>query len=74
MNNSMNRFGEADRLARQPLDPRVQPQVFALNLLRMSLARMVLIRVDMTRISTPIIRMIRRDAEGLQQPFQPQAF
>jgi hypothetical protein len=46
--------------------------VFALDLLRVVLARLVLIRIEMTRVSVPIICLIPRDAKRFQQGFELQ--
>ena len=68
----LNRCGEADGLACQPLDPRASPQVLARNLRRVSLARLRVIRVDMAGVCTPIGCIITCDAEGLQQRLELQ--
>jgi hypothetical protein len=68
----LNRFGEADCLTRQPLNPRTQSEMLALDLLRMALTRLVLIGIDMTGIRTPIVRVIAHDAKRLQQRFELQ--
>ena len=57
----LNRLGEADRLTPQPLDPRAQPQVLALHLLGVPLARLMVLRVNRTRVSTPIVRIMPGD-------------
>lgn len=44
----------------------------ALNLLGIPLARLALIRLEMTRVSAPIVGMISRDPKGLQQGFELQ--
>src|SRR5215475_3530540 len=66
----LNRFGKADRLAGEPLDTGPQGQMPALALLGVSLARGVLVGSAMTAIGPPIIRVIVRDPQGLQQRFQ----
>ena len=51
-------FGEADCLTRQLLDPCASRQRFPLDLLSVALARLVFIRINMTRVSAPIVRII----------------
>jgi hypothetical protein len=68
----LNRLGKTDRLAHQALDPDPQRQVFAFNLLRAALARLVLIRIEMTRVSAPLVRVIAsallaRDSLGCER-------
>ncbi len=46
--------------------------MFPLDLLRVALARLVLIRLYMSRVSAPIVRIILRDSKGLQQRFELQ--
>ena len=60
----LGRAGKADRLAHQAFDPGAQRQVLALNLLRVALARLVRIRLEMTRVRAPIVCIIPRDAKG----------
>ena len=54
----LGRSGKADRLAHQAFDPGPQREVLALYLLRVALARLVFIRIEMTRVSAPIVRII----------------
>src|SRR5262245_60713898 len=61
------RFGETDRPAYQPLDPRAQVDVLALDLLGMCLSNGVLRSSKMPLVSPPAIGEIARDAKGLQQ-------
>ena len=68
----LNRLGETDRLACQPLDPGSQCEMLALNLLCVSFAHLVLIGIDMTHVLAPIVRIIARDAKGLRQRFELQ--
>src|SRR5215468_4567929 len=49
----LGRAGKADRLAHQAFDPGAQREVLALNLLRVALARLVRIRLEMTRVRAP---------------------
>jgi hypothetical protein len=53
----LNRFGKADRLAGEPLDTGPQGQMPALDLLCVSLARGVLVGIEMTAIGPPIIHI-----------------
>ena len=62
-------FGEAYRLARQPFDPRTPRQMFPLNLLGVALARLVFIRLDMTRVGAPIVCGVSRYPTWLQKRF-----
>src|SRR4030095_11165066 len=59
--------GKADRLTHEAFDPGAQRQVFTLDLLRVALARLVFIRIEMTRVRAPIVRIIPRDAKRFQQ-------
>jgi hypothetical protein len=68
----LNRFGEADRLTRQPFDSGTQRQMLALNLLPVAFARLVLIRIEMTGVRSPIVRVITRDPKRLQERFELQ--
>lgn len=68
----LNRFREADGLARQPLNSGAQRQMLAFDLLGIAFAWLVLIGIDMTGVSTPIVCVILRDAKGFQQGFELQ--
>ena len=68
----LGRAGKADRLAHQAFDPGAQRQVLPLNVLRVALARVVRIRLEMTRVCAPIIRIILRNAKRCQQAFELQ--
>jgi hypothetical protein len=46
--------------------------MFPLDLLRVALAWLVLIRIDMTCVRTPIVRIIACDAKRLSQGFELQ--
>ena len=63
------RFREADGLTDQAFDPRPQRQMLALDLLGVALAWAVDSGVEMTRVGTPIIRIISCDPKGFQQGF-----
>ena len=60
-------LGKTDRPADQPLDPRAQVNVLALDLLRMCLPHRVLLRLHMPFVGSPAVRALARDAKGLQQ-------
>ena len=44
--------------------------MLALNFLRLTLTRLVLIHIEMTRVGTPIIGIIAGDPKRLQQRFE----
>src|SRR5918999_655899 len=48
--------------------------MLALNFLRLTLTRLVLIRIEMTGVGTPIIGVIARDSKRLQQRFELQKY
>ncbi len=62
-------FREANGLTDQAFNARPQGQVRALDLLRVSFAWAVDSGVEMTRVGTPIIRIISCDPKGFQQSF-----
>jgi hypothetical protein len=62
----LNRLGKANRLTRQTLDPRSQPQVLALNLLGVTFTWLMLICIEMTGVSAIIVRIITLDAKRLK--------
>ena len=68
----LGRSGKADRLAGEPFDPGPQGQMFALDLLRVPLARLVLVGIEMPGVRAPIIGVIARDAKRLEQRFELQ--
>ena len=49
------RSRKAERLAHQAFNPGAQRQVCPLDLLRVALARLVHIRIEVTRIGTPVV-------------------
>jgi len=65
-------LGKADRPADQPLDPRAQGDVLALDLLRVCLPHRVLLYLHMPLVGPPAIGEIARDAKGLSQRFECQ--
>ncbi len=66
------RLGKADRPPYQPLDPRAQVNVLALNLLRVFLPNCVLLCLHMPFVGTPPVGEIARDAKGLSQRLELQ--
>src|SRR5687767_12301714 len=65
-------FGETDRATHQPLESRPQIDVLALDLLRVLLAYRMVLRVDMSLVGPPAIRVIPGDAKRRQEGFEPQ--
>src|SRR5215469_9727248 len=63
----LDRFCKTDRLSDQALDPRPQGQMVPLALLRITLARLMLLCLDMSRVRAPRVRIIFRDPKGLHQ-------
>ena len=61
------RLREADRAAHQPLDPRSQVDVLALDSLHVLLPNDVFLSVHMTLIGPPAVRVIPGDTKRLQQ-------
>jgi hypothetical protein len=70
----LNRFGEADRPAPQPFDPRSQRQVFTFDVLGVTLTWLVLTLIHMSPVGTPVIGIKTCDAKGLKQRFQLQKY
>jgi len=66
------RCGKANRATHETLDPGPQIDVFALDFLRMLLANVMLLRVDMPLVSPPPIRVKAADAKRLEQRLQLQ--
>ena len=60
-------LGKTDRPADQPLDPRAQVNVLALDLLRVCLPNRVLLCLQMSLVSTPAVRARARDTKRVQQ-------
>ena len=65
-------LGKTDGATYQPLDPRPQIDVLALDFLRVVLANSMLLGVNMTLVGPPPIGVIPRDAKRLQQRLQLQ--
>jgi hypothetical protein len=63
----LNRFRKTDRLTGQSLDPRPSCQMFPLDLLRIAFARLVCIRLEMTQVGAPVVRIVSPDTKRLQQ-------
>ena len=59
-------LGKTDRPAYQPLDPRAQINVLALDLLRVCLPDRVLLGLQMPLVGPPAVREIARDTKRLQ--------
>src|ERR1700704_2965626 len=59
----LGRSGKADRLTHEAFDPGAQRQVLTLYFLRVALARLVFIRIEMTCVGAPRVRIILRDAK-----------
>ena len=64
------RLGKANCPTYQPLDPRVQVDVLALDLLRVFLPNRVLLGLHMPFVGTPAVGERSCDAKGLQQRFE----
>ena len=67
-----NRFGEADRLAREPLDARAQRQMLPFNLLRIAFTRDMRFGGQMPGVRSPVISEEACDAKGFEQGFELQ--
>lgn len=65
-------FRKADGPAHQPLDPRAQVDVLALDALHVLLPDGVLLGVHMALVGPPAVRVISCDAKRLQQSLQAQ--
>ena len=61
----LNGFGKTDGLSYQAFDPGTQRGVFAFDLLRMLFPHRMLIRMNVTTISTPPVCVKARDAKWL---------
>jgi hypothetical protein len=64
------RLRKAHRPTYQPLDPRAQVDVLALDLLRVCLAHRVLRCLHMALVGPPAVSKIARNTKGLSQPLQ----
>ena len=61
----LNGLGKTDRLTGEPFNPGPQGQMFSLDLLRVTLARLVLLCLDMSRIRAPRVCIIAGDAHSV---------
>ena len=61
------RLGEAQRAADEPLDPGPQIDVFALDFLRVLLAHLMLLGIEMPLVGSPAVGVKLRDAKRCQQ-------
>ena len=66
----LDRLRKADRLTHQAFNPGAQRQMLPLDLLRVALARLVLIGIEVTCVSAPIVRIMPFDAKRCQQGFE----
>jgi hypothetical protein len=64
------RLGEARRAADEPLDPRPQIDVFALDFLCVLLSYLMLLGIEMPLVSPPAVCVKLRDAQRFQQPLK----
>ena len=61
------RLGKANGATHEPLHPGPELDVLALDFLRMLLAHVVLLGIDMPLVGAPAVRVKLRDAKGLQE-------
>jgi len=66
------RLGKAQCATHEPLNPGPEIDVLALDFLRVLLAYVMLLWVDMPLVGAPAVRVKLRDAKGFQQLLQPQ--
>ena len=66
----LDRPGKADRLAHQALQPGAQRQRLPLARLRVTLARLGRICIEVTGVSAPIVRIIPFDSKRFQPGFE----
>ena len=64
------RLGKTDRATYEPFNPCPQIDVFALDFLRVFLANVMLLWVDVPLVSTPPIRVKAGNTKRFQQSFQ----
>jgi hypothetical protein len=65
-------LGKTEGATHQPLDPRPQIDVLALDFLRVVLAHLMFLGIQMPLVSPPPIGVIPCDAKGRQQRLQLQ--
>ena len=70
----LGRSGKADLLPHEAFDPGAQRQVLPLYVLRVALAQLGRIRIEMTRVGAPRVRIIPCDAKRFQQGFALQTY
>lgn len=61
---------EANCFLRKSLNPNSEIQIFAFNILGVTLTHFMLVDFKVTLISTPIVGVIAADAKGFKQCFQ----
>jgi hypothetical protein len=61
------RLRKANGVTHEPLNPSPEIDVLVLDFLRMLLAHMVLLGIDMPFVGSPAVRGKLRDAKGLQE-------
>jgi hypothetical protein len=61
------RLGKTDRAAHSPFNPGPEIAVFALDFLRILLAHVMLLGIDVPLVGSPAVRGKLRDAKGLQK-------
>ena len=64
------RLGKAQRATNQPLDPGPEIDVLALDFLRVLLAYVMRLSIEMPLIGSPAVGVILCDAKGLEQAFK----
>ena len=72
LGSSNSGLGEAQRAAYESFDPGPEMDVFALDLLRVLLAHLMLLGIEMPLISPPTIGVKLRDAKRCQQLLEVQ--
>ena len=60
-------LGKANGATHEPLDPGPEIDMLALDFLRILLAHVVLLGIDMPLVGSPAVRVKLRDAKGLQE-------
>ena len=61
------RLRKAQSTTHEPLDPGPEIDVLALDFLRIFLAHVVFLGIDMPLVGSPAVRVKLRDAKGLQE-------
>ncbi len=65
----LHRLGEANRLTHEALEAGTQGQMLAFEFLRITLANLALIRLQVTLVSAPAISEVARDPTGSSNAF-----